>query len=91
MKKLITLLFCFTFVLAVTAQDCDNLIKYVKSKGYGSTYSSLTSDAISQVTFYTISIDYQTYNFAIVCFKNKNSYACSEYILCNSLKKKSYF
>ena len=63
------------------AQDCDELIKYVKSEGYGTTYSSPLSDAISKVTFYSIVIDYQTHNFAIVCFKTSAySYGCSEYI-----------
>src|SRR5680860_508931 len=49
--------------------SCSDMIEYVKSKGYGSTYSSYSSDAISQVTFYEISDDsYNTYYFAIVRF-----------------------
>ena len=47
---------------------------YVKSESYGTSFSSPTSDAISKVTFYTISIDYKTHYFAIVCFKEKYSY-----------------
>lgn len=63
----------------ISAQSCDDLIEMVKSESYGSTYSSYYSDAISKVTFYDISIDYQRYYFAIVCFK-RDYYGCSEYI-----------
>ncbi len=62
----------------INAQSCDELMESVKSN-YGTTYSSYTSKAISEVTFYDVTIDYQTYYFAIVCFKN-NSYGCNEYI-----------
>lgn len=76
-------LFCFCiFFATITAkgQSCEELIEYVKSEGYGTTYSSPLSDAISKVTFYDISKDFETYYFAIVCFKEKYSYGCSEYI-----------
>lgn len=53
---------------------------FVKSEGYGTTYTSYNSEAISKVTFYNIMIDFQTYYFAIVCFKEKYSFNCSEYI-----------
>ena len=46
---------------------------FVKSKSYGKTYESYDSDAISKVTFYELVIDYETYYFAIVCFKNQYS------------------
>ena len=69
----------FSFVFT-KAQTCEEVMKYVKSKSYGTTYTSYNSDAISKVTFYEIYEDYQTYYYAIVCFKGKYSYSCSEYI-----------
>lgn len=61
-------------------QTCDELIEYVKENGRGSSYnSSFSSDAISMVTFYDITIDYQQYYFAIVCFK-RGYMGCDEYI-----------
>jgi hypothetical protein len=79
MKKLLLLFFIFFAPYVTKAQNCEELIKLVKS-GYGTTYSSPLSDAISKVTFYNTTIDYKTYNFAIVCFKAKYSYGCTEYI-----------
>jgi hypothetical protein len=61
-------------------QSCEEYMDYVKSKSYGTTYTSFNSDAISKVTFYNITIDYKTYYFAIVCFKKKYSITCTEYI-----------
>lgn len=81
MKKIILI-----FVIALTtfdlkAQSCDEIMEYVKKEGgYGTTYTSYNSDAISKVTFYQISVDYKTLYFAIVCFKKEYSYTCSEYI-----------
>jgi hypothetical protein len=51
----------------------------VKSENYGTTYRSYDSEAIEKVTFYDVSVDYETYHFAIVCFK-KDFYSCAEYI-----------
>ena len=90
MKNLLLCLFIFCSALGVQAQTCEDLIKSVKS-GYGTTYNSPTSDAISKVTFYTKSIDYKTYHFAIVCFKQQYSYSCNEYIyLVGSNTKMNY-
>jgi len=81
MKKIILI-----FVLAITtftvkAQSCDEIMEYVKKEGgYGTTYTSYNSDAISKVTFYQMIVDYKTLYFAIVCFKKEYSYSCSEYI-----------
>lgn len=50
------------------SQTCDDMIKYVKSKGTGMTYYSSGSSAISQVTFYTVYENYKSYYFAIVKF-----------------------
>jgi len=61
-------------------QSCEELMDFVKSKSFGSTYTSYSSNAISKVTFHTVSIDYKTYYFAIVCFKDQYSVGCSEYI-----------
>lgn len=48
---------------------CSELLNYVTSKGYGSTYYSSDSDAISKVTFYNVTDDnYNTYYFAVVRF-----------------------
>lgn len=59
--------------------NCDELLAYVKSKSYGTTYQSYNSDAISKVTFYELTIDFQSHYFAVVCFKQKY-YGCTEYI-----------
>ena len=81
MKKVILF-----FVIALTttfanAQSCDEIMEYVKKEGgYGTTYSSYNSEAISKVTFYQVTVDYKTLYFAIVCFKKKYSYNYSEYI-----------
>jgi hypothetical protein len=81
MKKLILSLFLTLFTLGLYAQSCEEIMEFVKSKDYGTTYTSYNSTAISKVTFYSVYIDYQTHYFAIVCFKpNEYSYNCSEYI-----------
>lgn len=81
MKKLIfTLAVTFSFLIA-NAQTCDEIMDYVKKEGgYGTTYTSYNSEAISKVTFYQLTVDYKTLYFAIVCFKKEYSYSCSEYI-----------
>ncbi|MFD2696426.1 hypothetical protein ACFSQ0_00300 [Mesonia sediminis] len=61
------------------AQDCDELMDYVKTQDYGTTYSSPLSDAVTKVTFYEVTIDYRTHYFAIVCFKS-GYIGCDEYI-----------
>ena len=80
--KITLLLFCIvTLCTKLSAQtSCDDLIDYVKSNSYGTTYTSYTSTAISKVTFYNVTIDYKSYYFAIVCFKREYSYSCNEYI-----------
>ncbi|MES2773776.1 MAG: hypothetical protein V4722_06310 [Bacteroidota bacterium] len=80
MKKCLFSLLIALSVLSVKAQTCKEVMESVKSSGYGTTYTSYTSDAISKVTFYTITIDYTTHYFAIVCFKKEFSYSCKEYI-----------
>ena len=80
MKKLVlTLLFC-VLAFQLNAQTCEELMEYVKEQSTGTTYTSYTSEAISKVTFYTITVEYKTLYFAIVCFKQKYSYGCNEYI-----------
>lgn len=81
MKNLIfTLAIVFSCLIA-KAQTCDEIMEYVKKEGgYGTTYTSYNSDAISKVTFYQMTVDYKTLYFAIVCFKKEYSYSCSEYI-----------
>ncbi|MAU15617.1 MAG: hypothetical protein CMH46_08775 [Muricauda sp.] len=69
MKKVI-LLGALLFAIGISAQSsCSDLMATVKSEGYGSTYYSYDSDAISKVTFYEVSDDnYNKYYFAIVQF-----------------------
>ena len=69
----------FCVINCANGQTCAEIMRYVKSTGYGTTYSSFNSDAISKVTFYQVSIDYQSYYYAIVCFKGEY-YGCTEYI-----------
>ena len=81
MKTLISILVIFFTTITVKAQTCEEVMEYVKKEGgYGTTYTSYNRDAISKVTFYQVTVDYKTLYFAIVCFKKKYSYSCSEYI-----------
>jgi hypothetical protein len=80
MKRTLFLMFLLFGIFSVEAQSCEEIMEYVKSKDYGTSYTSYDSDAISKVTFYSILIDYQTHYFAIVCFKKQYSYNCAEYI-----------
>ncbi|WP_281846761.1 hypothetical protein [Olleya namhaensis] len=80
MKKLLfALLFMLSSYIA-SAQSCEDMMDLVTKDNYGSTYSSPTSDAISKVTFYSKQIEYQSYYFAVVCFKKEFSYNCTEYL-----------
>lgn len=75
------ILVCSIFLIginSINAQSCTELMNSIKSDNYGTTYYSPTSDAIVQVTFYDITIEYQYYYFAIVKFKN--SYSYKEYL-----------
>jgi hypothetical protein len=80
--KIWSLIFLFTLSTTILkAQTCEETIEYVKKEGgYGTTYTSYNSDAISKVTFYQFTVDYKTLYFAIVCFKKEYSYNCTEYI-----------
>lgn len=80
MKKILFYLILIFGSINGNAQSCEEMMDFVKSKSYGSTYTSYNSDAIFKVTFYDVMIDYQTYYFAIVCFKKEYSYSCNEYI-----------
>jgi len=79
-KKYLLFLLLITGGINLNAQSCEEIIDFVKSKNSGSTYTSYDSDAISKVTFYTVSVDYKIHYFAIVCFKKEYSYSCNEYI-----------
>jgi hypothetical protein len=81
MKNIILIFVIVLTAISAKAQSCDEIMEYVKKEGgYGSTYTSYNSDAISKVTFYQLTVDYKTLYFAIVCFKKEYSYSCSEYI-----------
>jgi len=91
MKKLLSFLIFIFCTANGKAQSCEEVMSYVKSNSYGTTYTSYNSDAISKVTFYDITVDYKYYYYAIVCFKQKNSYTCSEYIYQVSSRTKSNY
>lgn len=80
MRKYLILILILIGVNYANAQSCEEIMNFVKSKSYGTTYTSYDSEAISKVTFYTVSVDYKTLYFAIVCFKRQYSYSCNEYI-----------
>ena len=80
MKKVTQVIFGLLLFSNIHGQTCEEVMDYVKSESYGTTYTSYNSDVISKVTFHQVMIDYQTYYFAIVCFKQQYSYGCSEYI-----------
>lgn len=69
-KKIAPLLFLTIGFVHVNAQSsCSELMDIVKFEGYGSTYTSHSSDAISQVTFYEVDGEnFNTHYFAIVTF-----------------------
>lgn len=79
MKNLL-IIFILFISFGIRSQSCEKIMEFVKSKDYGTTYTSYNSDAISKVTFYSIYVDYKTLYFAIVCFKKKYSLNCNEYI-----------
>ncbi len=91
MRKWILAMSLIATAFYAKAQTCEEYMDFVKSESYGTTYSSYNSDAISKVTFYNVSIDYQTYYFAIVCFKSEYSYSCSEYIYQVASNTKMYY
>lgn len=69
MKKYLLISFLLLGFLSLKAQSCSEILNFVKSKSYGQTYSSYSSDAIRSVTFYDITDDnYNHYYFAIVQF-----------------------
>ena len=80
MKKILLILLLIIGGFNGKAQSCEEIMDFVKSKSSGTTYTSYDSDAISKVTFYAVSVDYNTLYFAIVCFKKNYSYSCNEYI-----------
>lgn len=79
MKRYLLILLLSMGYSVANSQNCDELMEYVKSESYGTTYNSYLSEAISEVTFYDVTIDYQYYYFAIVCFKRDYN-GCSEYL-----------
>jgi hypothetical protein len=53
MKKVILFFVIALTTTFVKAQTCDEIMEYVKKEGgYGTTYTSYNSEAISKVTFY---------------------------------------
>jgi hypothetical protein len=80
MKKNLLILIFIICGFNAESQTCEETMDFVKSKGNGTSYTSYDSEAISKVTFYTVTVDYKTLYFAIVCFKKQYSYSCNEYI-----------
>ncbi|WP_419868036.1 hypothetical protein [Chryseobacterium sp. CT-SW4] len=68
MKTLLLIILFFFNSAFLKAQSCKETLDMVKAEGYGSTYFSPSSKAISQVTFYEVSMNYKTYHFAVVKF-----------------------
>lgn len=67
--KLLFLLLIIGGITQFKAQtSCNEILNFVKSKGYGTTYYSPNSEAIRQVTFYNVQIEYKIYYFAVVKF-----------------------
>jgi len=82
LKSFLRAIILFAFIavcLLSEAQSCDEILNWVKNRSEGSTYTSISSDAISSVTFHEVENDNQTSYFAIVCFKNQNNRS-KEYI-----------
>lgn len=52
------------------------MLEIRKSKGYGTTFYTRSSKAISQITFYSLSIDYKSYYFATVKFTSNYVKEC---------------
>ena len=80
MKTLLTTITLLFLTSMVFSQTCQEQIDYLDENYYGSTYTSPLSTAVSKVTFYEATIDYSTVYYAVVCFKGKYSYGCSEYL-----------
>lgn len=91
MKKLLLSLLLCVVTIQANAQTCDDMIAFVKKQSIGTTYTSYNSEAISSVTFYSITKDFKTLYFAIVCFKQKYSYGCNEYIYQVGSTTQSYY
>ena len=79
MKALFFILIACTSQYGLS-QSCQEQIAYLEENHYGSTYSSPLSDAVVEVTFYDVTVDYDELHFAVVCFKREYSYGCSEYL-----------
>ena len=86
-RKYILIILSF-FAFQSYSQTCEELMESIKENNYGTTFTSYTSEAISKVTFYNVTVDYQTYYFAIVCFKREYSFGCKEYLYQVSSKTK---
>lgn len=77
MKTLFLILLTFVFTSINAQSSCSDIIENVKSNGYGSSFFSPSSEAISQVTFYDVTVDYKSYYFAVIKFSSNFS---KEYI-----------
>lgn len=79
MRTLLVAFSCFVLTANSSCQTCDEILEFVESQSYGRIYYSPSSEAIEKVTFYNVIIDYQTFYFAVVCFKG-GYFGCTEYI-----------
>ena len=91
MKKYLSVVLFIFWTISVKSQSCEEIMNYVKSQSVGTTYTSYNSEAISKVTFYQVLVDYKTLYFAIVCFKQKYTYGCKEYIYQVGSNTKIYY
>lgn len=64
--------FAFSFLTLAQAQSsCTEIMSYVKSQSYGTSYYSFNSEAISSVSFHSVTTEsYDRLYFAIVQFKS---------------------
>ena len=75
MQKKIKLLLVVLSIFAVSKMhaqtSCDDFMRQVQAADYGSSYTSFSSDAIAEVSFYELKdSSYNTSYFAIVQFKS---------------------
>ncbi|CAM4322918.1 hypothetical protein [Zobellia nedashkovskayae] len=68
-NSILFIIILFSLTSLYAQSTCDEMLDMVESQGYGSSYYSYSSDAISEVTFYQISDNsYNDYYFAVVRF-----------------------
>ncbi|WP_379964610.1 hypothetical protein [Epilithonimonas sp. UC225_85] len=70
MKKIFLVIITFFFVSINAQSSCNEILESVKSNGRAQTFFSPSSEAVSQITFYDVTVEYKTYYFAVVKFSS---------------------